>query len=410
MDSLIEYHKKLLGLPDPWKVSDVKLDAAKQEVTIRVDYPAETLAYCPECNQLRAVHDHRERRWQHLSQMTFRTYLVCRIPRIDCEHHGILQVLVPWGEPNGRFTLALEAFAIAIMQGVRSLTDAANLLGMSWDSIQGIQKRAVLRGKELERAESLERLGIDEKSFLSRHRYATILCDLDKGRVLEVTQERTEESAVSALNSLTPEQRSGVKAIAMDFLLAYSNAAEKSLPNAVRVHDRFHVMGYLTKAVDKVRKGEHRQLLSEGSDILKKTKYLWLTNEVNWTAEQKAQYLVLRRHGLKVGRAFAMKEQFRSFWKAYSKREAREFFAWWYNWATHSRLKPMIEVSKSLKRHYDGLMNYFRQRITNAVSEGLNSKIQLIKSGARGFRNFDNYRVAILFHCGKLNLCPHGSP
>jgi len=40
------------------------------------------------------------------------------------------------------------------------------------------------------------------------------------------------------------------------------------------------------------------------------------------------------------------------------------------------------------------------------VTEGLNSKIQAIKSNPRGFRSFWNYRTRILFFCGKLNLYP----
>jgi transposase len=79
-------------------------------------------------------------------------------------------------------------------------------------------------------------------------------------------------------------------------------------------------------------------------------------------------------------------------------------FRGWYGWATRSQLKPIIKVAKMLKRHLNGLMNYIEHRITNAVSEGFNSRIQSIKSAARGFRNFDNYRIRILFFCGKLDL------
>ncbi|MBC7533295.1 MAG: transposase [Oligoflexus sp.] len=84
----------------------------------------------------------------------------------------------------------------------------------------------------------------------------------------------------------------------------------------------------------------------------------------------------------------------------------RKFFDEWYWWATHSRLDPMIKVAKMLKRHLDNILTYLTHRITNATAEGFNSKIQSIKSAARGFRNFSNYRIAILFHCGRLQLHP----
>ena len=406
-EALLEYHTKLLGMPEPWKVAKVALDVPSRQVTIQVDYPEGTFAHCPECNNLHPVYDRRLKRWRHLAQMSFQTVLECRVPRIECEHHGILQVLVPWAEPHGRFTLEYEAFAILVIRNTRSLKEAANLLSISWDSVHHIQARAVWRGKQREAKKVMEKVGIDEKSFLSRHRYATVVSDIDGGRVIEVVQGRTEDAAVEALSSLTPEQRQGVKAVAADFLDAYANAAEKTLPNAILVHDRYHAMTYLTKAVDKVRKGEHRDLLSEGSEVLKKTKFLWLTNEVNWSEEQKVQYATLKGLNLKVGRAFAMKEQFRAFWKCRSRKEAETFYKWWHFWATHSRLKPMLDTAMTFRRHKEGIFAYFKHRITNAVAEGLNSKIQVIKSGARGFRNFANYRIAILFHCGGLDLSPH---
>ncbi len=84
------------------------------------------------------------------------------------------------------------------------------------------------------------------------------------------------------------------------------------------------------------------------------------------------------------------------------------FFDNWYGWAVRSRLKPVAAKAKMLKNHLGQLLSYFRHPITNAVSEGFNSRIQTIKSAARGFRNFENYRTRILFYCGKLELKPSG--
>ena len=66
----------------------------------------------------------------------------------------------------------------------------------------------------------------------------------------------------------------------------------------------------------------------------------------------------------------------------------------------------MQKVADMFLNHIPGLLSYAVHKITNAVTEGFNSKIQMIKSAARGFRSFENYRIAILFHCGKLNLHP----
>ena len=100
---------------------------------------------------------------------------------------------------------------------------------------------------------------------------------------------------------------------------------------------------------------------------------------------------------MKVARAWAAKELFSTFWDYQAAGWARRFFKNWFGWVSRSRLKPVIEVAQMLKRHWDNLLTYLRHHITNAVTEGLNSKIQSIKSAARGFRSFKNYRVRILF-------------
>lgn len=408
-NSLLEYHRRLLGLPEPWEVKSVNMDMDKREVVIQIEYPYGTFVPCPECGQLNPEKDRRKRRWQHLAQMSFRTFIECATPRCNCLEDGVHQIPVPWAEPYGRFTMEFEAFAIMVLQKARSISDAAEILGISWDTTQEIQKRAVNRGKQREKAKMVKHLGIDEKSFLSRHRYATVLTDIDNSRVIEVTQGRDEETAKAVLSSLSEKQRSGVEAVAADFLKAYANAVCSLLPNAELVHDRYHATTYLTKAVDLTRRKEHKYLLRQGDESLKGTKYIWLSNPENWRREQKAVYRELKDDSLKVGRAFALKESFRKFWSYVYEGSALTFFDSWYFWATHCRLQPMIKAAKTFKRHQEGLFAYFRHRITNATSEGINSTIQIIKAGARGFRNFQNYRIAILFHCGGLEMLPHNS-
>ena len=122
--------------------------------------------------------------------------------------------------------------------------------------------------------------------------------------------------------------------------------------------------------------------------------------------EQAADFEHLKWSGLKVARAWAIKELFSKLWTYCYEGSARKFFKHWYGWAARSRLKPVIKVAKMIRRHLENILTYLRHSITNAVTEGLNSKIQSIKSNARGFRSFQNYRTRILFFCGKLSLQP----
>ena len=71
-----------------------------------------------------------------------------------------------------------------------------------------------------------------------------------------------------------------------------------------------------------------------------------------------------------------------------------------------SRIEPIETVTKMLRRHRDGLINYTKHRIADAAAEGFNSIIRTLKANARGFRSFGNFRTRVLFFCGKLDLTP----
>ena len=172
------------------------------------------------------------------------------------------------------------------------------------------------------------------------------------------------------------------------------------------MHAKFHVSKYLNEAVDKVRRQEHKELLAQGDETLTGSRQLWLYNPHNHSAEQAAEFAVLKALNLKVARAWAAKELFTKFWQYQAVGGARRFFKDWFGWISRRRLKPMMAVAQMLKRHWENLLTYLKHHITNAVTEGLNSKIQSLKSAARGFRNFQNYRTRILFFCGKLDLDP----
>jgi transposase len=163
----------------------------------------------------------------------------------------------------------------------------------------------------------------------------------------------------------------------------------------------------LNEAVDQVRRGEDKTLKENNDKRLVGTKQLWLYRCSNVPDQHTTEFAILRESELKTSKAWAIKEQFRWFWTYFHKGYASRFFNEWYSWAVHCRLKPIVKKAQMLKRHLDGLLAYVKHHITNAVSEGFNSKIQSIKANARGFRSFNSYRIRILFFCGKLDMTPH---
>jgi transposase len=310
---------------------------------------------------------------------------------------------VPWAGKHSRFTL-LEAFAVKVLTACSSVKRAAELLKLDWDTVHSIMSRAVDRGLRRRSVEEVKHVGMDEKSFLSGHNYFSVLTDLNESRVLEVVPGRTEESATELWKSLPESQRKQIKAIAMDMWPAFIQAAEQMVPKADIVFDKFHVSKHLNEAVDTVRRQEQKRLLQEDDSSLTGTRQLWLYAPRNLSEGQQSRFEQVKLSDLKTAKAWAIKENFRVFWTYHNTYGARQFFKRWFGWAARCQPTPVTKVTKMIHRHLEKLLTYCRHKITNAVSEGLNSRVQSIKSAARGFRQFANYRTQILLYCGKLDL------
>jgi transposase len=285
----------------------------------------------------------------------------------------------------------------------------ARRLGLTWEEANGIVERAVRRGLARRTSVAGRRLGIDEHSYLRHFQFVTMVVDLDAQTVLHVANDRTAASLDAYFAGLSPEERTAIEAIAMDMWEPYRRTVRAYIPNADAkiVYDRFHVMRLVMEAMDQVRRTEQKRLRQRGDRRLTGTKFLWLKTRVqSFTAEQRRAFARLRQSTLKSARAWAMKEALRRLWAFRSIPRARAFFARWHAWATRSRLAPMRYLAKTLRRHLENILTYLTHRITNAVTKGLNAKIQWIKYSSRGFRDRERFKLAIYFHCGGLDLEP----
>jgi transposase len=281
---------------------------------------------------------------------------------------------------GSRFTIPFERHAIDVLLEADVL-GATRLLRVSWDEAWNVMERAVARGQRSKEDRVIARLGVDEKAVAKRHRYVTLICDLDRSTVEYIADDRKKTSLDAYYKSLSKEQLAGIQAVAMDMWEPFVSSTVDHVPDGRSkiVFDRFHIMKHMTDAVDQVRRSEHRRLHAEGDDTLKGTKYVWLTSKENLTKSSAKRLAGLRTLRLQTGRAWAIKEELRDLWEYRRKGWALRHWKHWYFWATHSRLKPVVKVARMIHGHLDNVLTYFDHRITNATSEGLNSKIQTIK-------------------------------
>jgi transposase len=371
------FHEQVLGLQAPWRVDDVQVDKKAKTVETFVVYDGPV--HCPLCNEVGRRYDHRERRWRHLNLYEYQAYVVARVPRVECSEHGVHQLSVAWAESNSAFTALFECLAIALLKDM-SISAAAKMLGLSWKEVDTIMRRAVARGLQRRQRRPLRHIGIDEKSVKKRHVYFTIVTDLDRDEVIWIGRGRKRETLDMFWKTLSSEERSGIVGIAMDMHDPYVQSTLSYVLDAAKkiVFDKFHVTMQLSKAVDETRRAMMRDGV-EDAPGLKKTRYLWLYAQTKLTDEQQTQLDDLRWRYIRLGIAWSQKENFAEFWKARTIMAAREFFANWAQAVRETFNEPMIAAMRTLERHLDNIVTYIQIPITNAGSEGMNSRIQSIK-------------------------------
>jgi len=316
------------------------------------------------------------------------------------------QLPVPWADTKSSFTALFERLVISLLLET-TILGASRLLRLSWSEVDTIMRRAVARGLKRRAHRTLRRVGIDEKSVKKRHVYFTIVSDLETSDVIWVGRGRKKETLDAFWAGLSEEERAQIEGIAMDMHEPYIQSTLRFVPGAADkiVFDKIHITMHLTRAVDLTR----RLIMREGgrsTSGLKRTRHLWLFSQNNLDGEKSEQLLGLRKKYLRLGEAWACKENFAEFWRSSTKAAARTFFEDWFEHVRKTFDKPMVDAASTLRRHLANILTYIEMPITNAASESINSRIQLITFRARGFRSASRFERAIMFYCGGLDLCP----
>lgn len=400
-----DLYARILGIAAPWSVTKVELDEQRKLVNVWVEHRGTPT--CPCCGEPAAGYDTRQRRWRHLDTCQFQTYLIADVPRVKCATHDVKQIEVPWADPGARFTALFESLVLDWLKEA-SLAAVARRLAMSWDEVDGIMSRAVSRGLKRRQRLMPRAIGIDETAYQKRHEYVTAVSDLEKGVVLYVGEDRTEESLKPFFEGLDSSQLQAIEAVAMDMWRPYMKVVRTYVPDAERkiAFDKFHVAQHLSEAVDTVRQREHRELRAADDQRLTRSKYFWLQNPDNMSDQRWSRFRELRTSSLRTARAWALKEHAMLLWGYVKRGWAERAWQQWLGWASRCRLEPLVKAAAMVRKHLWGIVNAVVLGVTNAFSESMNSKIQKIKARACGYRNRDRFRTAIMFHLGGLDLYP----
>ncbi|WP_297337319.1 ISL3 family transposase [Algoriphagus sp.] len=395
---------KLLQLEDGWFVESVETDFKQEEIYIQIACILDQLEDA-ETGELCKVYEHAPvREWRHLDTMQYRTFLRCKLPRIITPSGKVKTVQPNWASDYGRTTFLFETAVIDLLKASKNQTKTAKFMRCGFNVVNSIMHRSVKRGMDRRSYDQIvfDHLSIDEKSFKKGHNYVTVLSHPDSGCVIDVEEDRTKETCKKLLNkSLTEKQLEGVSAISMDMWQAYMQTAQEILPNAAIVHDRFHLVKYLNEAIDKVRRSEVKN-----HQDLKNSRYVLLKNPENLTEKQRFHFEAIADANYEVSKAWQVRENFKDLFGSSSLFATSSLLKWMTN-AYSRKIAEIDKVVNMFKSHLNGVINALTERISNAMAERLNGKIQELKTVGRGYRTFTNFRSAILFFNGGLNLYPH---
>lgn len=389
-----------LGLPAPWYVSETSLSIPNKRLDIKIDFARGSLFACPNCGAAAKAYDTTEETWRHLNFFQFAAYLHARVPRVECRGCGVKKITVPWSRPGSGFTLLFEALVMRLAREM-PIQAVAALCGEHDTRLWRILHYYVAQARSEMDCAGVTRIGVDETAARRGHNYISLFVDLDKRRLLFATPGKDAATVTAFVQDLTGHGGDApqITSVSCDMSPAFTKGVTQELPEAAITYDRFHLMKLVGEAVDAVRRAERREVPE-----LKGTRYLWLMNPPGLTPEQEQELDALSRRHLRTARAYQMRLTLQELFAQPDRAGGEAFLKRWYYWATHSRLEPMIKAAQTIKAHWEGVLNWFENKLTTGFLEGLNSLVQAAKARARGYRTSRNLITMAYLIGGKLHF------
>lgn len=342
-----------------------------------------------------------DRAWRHLDFFQHKTFLHARFPGVDCPACGVKTVEPPWARLGTGFTLLFEALVLTLVQEM-PVGAIARLVGEHDTRLWRVLQYYVEQARQREDMSNVRGLGVDETSSKRGNQYISLFADLDRAKVLFVTEGRDSGTVTAFREDFEKHhgQPENIETVCLDVSPAYQAGLFKEFRDARMVFDRFHVTKIVNHALDQIRRAEVKE-----NEILKRTRYCWLKTPQNLTCRQRDRLDVLKQMNLATAQAYQMKLNLQELWTFPDRNTAAEFLERWYSWVIESKIGyAMKRAAKTIKEQAQGILNYFDDRVTNGLMEGINSLVQAAKSRARGYRNVRYLMTIIYLIAGKLDF------
>lgn len=400
-----------LGIRPPWSITAVTFDTAARTLTLRIDFTPGSRFALPGVPGDYPVHDTVPKRWRHLNFFQHECYLEVRTPRVRLPEGGVRLVAPPWAGHLAGFTLLFEALVVALAQQM-PFRGVARLTGLSVHRVMAVCTRYV----ELARAQAdysaVTAVAIDETSRARGHDYITLLADAQARCVIGVTEGRDADAIARLAADLRAHggDPAAIASVSMDMSPAFLKGVPAHLPHARITFDKFHVIAHASAAVDQTRRHEQKT-----DPALKGLRWTLLKNRHDLPRAARADLDALLSHltTKRTARAWVYREQLR---EILDRKQINVLSAALRQWCTNvlrSKVEPMKQVARLIRRHFEGIVAWAQTRATNGFLEALNGLFQAAKRKARGYRRLSTIRTVIFLLAGKLDFAavnPHLTP
>ena len=326
-----------------------------------------------------------------------RTFLTLTIQRYECKDcNKVFQADIPFTHGNVSYTYRFSRYILDLLRLGATIKDVSKHLGVGWDMVKDIHKRYLKRKYSHPDISKVKRIGIDEFAVRKGHVYKTIVVDLDTGRIIHVGDGKGSDSLTAFWKRV---KRLGIKIelVTSDMSAAYISSVMENAPDAIHVYDKFHVVEKVTEAVDKVRRSLWNQEKDEEKrKVIKGSRWLLLTKDKDKFddyAKNRLENILQTNEPLY--KAYYLKEDLDQIWAQPNKEEAEKQLQYWCKRAHESKLPAMMKVANMLLARRTGILAWYDCKVTNAILEGTNNKVKVLKRKAYGYRD-DEYFILLL--------------
>ena len=325
-------------------------------------------------------------------------WLRMTVPRVLCRTcFADRQVTLGFADSKKSYTRSFARYVIELA-GMMTLADVARHLQVSWDLVKGIVGDDLQRRFARPKLRSLKRIAIDEISLGKKHKFLTIVMDLDRGAIVFVGDGKGKQSLEPFWKRLR-HSRAKIQAVAADLSPAYSAAIRQNLPQAQLVFDRFPLVKLLNEHLTDLRRELHREATDQlQKQVLKGTRWLLLKRSENLDPQRDERRRLKEALPLNesLATAYYLKEDLQQIWQQPGKVSARIVLDLWIADAESSGIQQLKKFARTLQIHREGILNWYDHPISTGPLEGTHNKIKLLQRQAYGYRDLPFFKLKLL--------------